>query len=83
MLGQRLQQLRVNAGLSQPELAQRIGVAVGTLQDWEVDAGEPGSGAVAKLATALGVSPDELAAGRAEAQQVRAGQVPAGAREKP
>ena len=33
MLGQRLQQLRASAGLSQDELARRVGVKVETLQD--------------------------------------------------
>jgi transcriptional regulator with XRE-family HTH domain len=83
MLGQRLQQLRVNAGLSQPELAQKVGVSVNTLQDWEVDNGEPGSGALSKLAGALGVAEDELAAGLAEAQEARAGRVVSAPREKP
>jgi transcriptional regulator with XRE-family HTH domain len=83
MLGQRLQQLRVNAGLSQPELAARVGVSVQTLQDWETDSGEPGSGAVDKLAQALGVARDELNAGLAEARVNRAGEVPSAPRPKP
>ena len=83
MLGQRLQQLRVRAGLSQDELARRVGVSVGTLQDWEVDAGEPGSGALGKLAGALGVPTEELAAGLAEAQPAREGRVASAPREKP
>jgi len=73
MLGQRLQQHRVSAGLSQPELAQRVGVSVATLQDWEVDRAEPGSGALSKLAAALGVPLEELTAGLVEAQQARQG----------
>ena len=83
MLGQRLQQLRASAGLSQPELAQRVGVSVATLQDWEVDAGEPGSGALGKLAKALGVPQEELAAELAESQQAREGRVVSAPREKP
>ena len=83
MLGQRLQQLRVNAGLSQSELAGRVGVSVQTLQDWETDAGEPGSGAIDKLAGALAVPRGELDAGLAEARQNRAGQVVSAPREKP
>jgi len=75
MLGAKLQQLRVTAGLSQPELAQRAGVSVATLQDWEVDAGEPGSGALSKLAGALGVPVEEFTAELAAAQQAREGQV--------
>ena len=83
MLGQRLQQLRVKAGLSQPDLAQKVGVSVETLQDWEVDVGEPGSGALSKLAGALGVPQEELAAGLVESQQAREGRVASAPREKP
>jgi transcriptional regulator with XRE-family HTH domain len=83
MLGQRLQQLRATAGLSQPELARRVGVSVETLQDWETDVAEPGSGALSKLAAALGAPEEELAAGLAEAQQGREGRVASAPREKP
>jgi transcriptional regulator with XRE-family HTH domain len=83
MFGQRLQQLRVKAGLTQPELAQRVGVSVETLRDWEVDVGEPGSGAVGKLARALGVGQDELTIGLDEAQQTREGKVASAPRERP
>jgi len=83
MLGQRLQQRRAIAGLSQDELARRVGVKVGTLQDWEVDAAEPGSGALAKLAAALGAPVEELTAGIAEAQAAREGRVASAPREKP
>ena len=48
-----------------------------------MDAAEPGSGAIAKLAAALGVPSEELAAGIAEAQQAREGRVASAPREKP
>jgi len=60
MLGQRLQWLRASAGLSQAELARKVGVSAETLEDWEVDEDEPGSGALARLAAELGVPVEEL-----------------------
>ena len=71
MFGQTLQQLRANAGLSQPELAERVGVSVGTIQDWEVSGGEPGSGAVDKLARALGVPRETLDAAVSDCRRTR------------
>lgn len=82
MFGQ-IQQLRVNAGLSQDDLARRIGVQVETLRDWETGGGEPGSGARGKLAQALGVPQQELEAGIAESQQLREKQVLSEPRPKP
>jgi transcriptional regulator with XRE-family HTH domain len=72
MFSQKLQQLRVNAGLSQDELARRVGVKMETIQDWETGGGEPGSGARSKLAQALGVPQEDLEKGIAESQQARA-----------
>ena len=83
MLGQRLQMLRVSAGFPQPELARRVGVSLETLQDWETDAAEPGPGALARLAEALGVPQKELNAGLAEAPRGREGRVASAPREKP
>jgi len=83
MFGQKLQQLRANAGLSQPELARRVGVSLGTLEDWETGGGEPGSGAVSKLAQALGVPEQELAAGLAESRELREKQVVSTPRDLP
>jgi DNA-binding XRE family transcriptional regulator len=83
MFGQKLQQLCANAGLTQDELAKNVGVSVKTLQGWEVGAGEPGSGALSKLAAALGVAEEEFAAGFAEARQIRETQVVSAPRDKP
>lgn len=83
MFGQKLQQLRVNAGLSLGELAQKAGVSIKTLEGWVLGAGEPGSGALSKLANALGVPQDELTAGLSESQQIRERQVVSAPRERP
>ena len=60
----RLKRLRERAGLSQPKLAAAADVPVATLRTWEQGRREPLLSAAVKLATALGVSLDELA-GRA------------------
>ena len=42
MFGQKLQQLRTNAGLTQEALARKVGVGVEAIQKWETGGGEPG-----------------------------------------
>jgi transcriptional regulator with XRE-family HTH domain len=60
-MGQRLGDLRRAKGWSQPELAERAGVPVGSLKQWEQGVRTPLLDAAARLATALGVSLDVLA----------------------
>lgn len=83
MFGQKLQQLRVKAGLTQFELARKAGVSIDTLQDWEVHGAEPGFGALAKLAGVLGVPQEALATGIDESQQIRDKQVVSARRQRP
>jgi transcriptional regulator with XRE-family HTH domain len=40
-LGQRMQKLRENAGLTQRKLAERLGVTVQTVSNWETGYREP------------------------------------------
>ncbi|MBL9102185.1 MAG: helix-turn-helix transcriptional regulator [Myxococcales bacterium] len=40
-LGERIATLRRRAGLSQPELAERLGVRTATVSNWERGEGEP------------------------------------------
>lgn len=60
----RLIAARKMAGLSQPGLAEAVGVSADTLRRWEWGKGEPRLGEVVRLAEALGVSVEELATGR-------------------
>ena len=60
-MGIRLQSLRREKGLSQPQLAQAAGVPVGSLRQWEQGRRTPLLDAAARVAVALGVSLDELA----------------------
>jgi transcriptional regulator with XRE-family HTH domain len=53
--GARLRELRVAAGLSQTELAERVGVQRGAVARWESDEREPNWSNVVALAKALGV----------------------------
>jgi transcriptional regulator with XRE-family HTH domain len=53
--GERLQRLRNEAGLTQMGLADRAGVPLTSLRNWEHDRREPLVSVLFKLATALGV----------------------------
>ena len=55
-LGDRLAAAREAAGMTQAVLAQRLGVRVKTLRDWENDVSEPRANRLQMLAALLGVS---------------------------
>ena len=54
--GDRLAAAREAAGLSQKQLAERLGVKAGTYRNWEDDASEPRANRLTMLAGMLGVS---------------------------
>jgi transcriptional regulator with XRE-family HTH domain len=54
--GDRLTGAREAAGLSQPELADRLGVKVKTIRAWENDQSEPRANKLGTVAGILGVS---------------------------
>ena len=58
--GEHLMSLRLNAGLSQEELAQRIGVPQQTIAFWERTGKAPRSEVLPQLAEALGVTIETL-----------------------
>jgi len=60
--GNTLQELRQEAGLSQAELARRADTPVDTLRKWEQGHTLPNIEVAARLAKALAVSLDRLAA---------------------
>lgn len=64
--GDRVTGAREAAGLSQPELAKRLGVKVKTIRAWEQDQSEPRANKLGTLAGILGVSMMWLLAGRGE-----------------
>ncbi len=56
----RLMHFRQAAGLSRPELSQRSGVSVRTLEGWEQGRREPGAFDLQRVADALGVTVAQL-----------------------
>ena len=62
--GERLQYLRIERGLTQQELADKIGISTNTISLWECDRTEPRLFLAVCLADALGVSLGYLATGR-------------------
>lgn len=63
MLGQRIAALRRHLGMSQAELAQRIGVSPSAVGMYEQDRREPSLAAMVIIGKALGVSVDYLLTG--------------------
>ncbi len=64
--GDRLAAAREAAGLTQKDLAQRVGIKTGTLRNWEGDLSEPRANRVSILAGILGVSLRWLLMGEGE-----------------
>lgn len=58
--GARLQRLRAKVGLSQAEVAKRIGVSAPSISSWEKGRARPKRGRMAKLAAILGVPASDL-----------------------
>ena len=59
-IGQNIKKYRKGKGLTQRELADRIGVSVQAVSKWETDTGAPDISQVVPLASALDISTDAL-----------------------
>ncbi len=59
-IGQRIVQLRKSKGLSQEDLAERVGVSRQAVSKWELDQALPDAEKIVALAAALGVSTDQI-----------------------
>ncbi len=59
-MGQRIVQLRKAKGLSQEDLAERVGVSRQAVSKWELDQALPDAEKIIALAAALGVSTDQI-----------------------
>ena len=55
-----IRQLRKKAGLTQIELAEKVGVSIATLRRWEAGETSPTGTRIVELAELLGISPDEI-----------------------
>ncbi len=71
-MGQRLQRIRQEMGMSQSQLARATRLPLSSLKNWEQDRRGLSLDAAGKLADALGVSLDELA-GRTAKRQTKIG----------
>ena len=60
MLSENIKEFRIEKGLSQAELAQKVGVSQGAIYFWEKGINEPTAGCIIKLAKVFGVTADEL-----------------------
>lgn len=70
--GEMVRTLRSEKGLTQLELAQRMGVTDKAVSKWERDLSIPDVGSLPKLAEELGVSVDELLQAKTAAQEAAA-----------
>ena len=59
-LGETIKSLRLEKGLTQPQLAEMIGVSKGMISVWENNINEPKASYIKALAQALEVSADYL-----------------------
>lgn len=59
-IGKTIRQCRKNCGLTQAQLAQKVGVSVQAVSKWETDAGLPDISQITPLARALQISTDML-----------------------
>ena len=59
-LGAKIKKLRIEAKLTQPQLAEKVGVTKGVISFWENDVNEPKAGYIKILAECFGVSADYL-----------------------
>ena len=59
-LGETIKSLRIEKGLTQPQLAELIGVSKGMISIWENNINEPKASYVKALASVLEVSSDYL-----------------------
>ena len=60
VLSERIRQLRVENGLSQPELAKALNVSNGLISFWENDINEPKATYIVRLCKYFDVSADYL-----------------------
>lgn len=69
-IGKRIRKQRIDSGLTQAELAAKLGVSRATISSWETDRTEPAMQDVQALAAAMGCQPSDLVGNFAE--EVRA-----------
>ena len=66
MIGKQIKSLRVQLGLKQKDLAQKLGVSTGAVGLWELDKRVPDSTMLLKLSKEFNVTVDYLLTGKQE-----------------
>lgn len=69
LIGERIKEARKKAGINQAGLAERVGVSQPTVANWESGIHDPRRVVIARIAEALGVSPEWLAGGARSAAE--------------
>lgn len=59
-LGKNIKNCREKRGLSQPQLADRLGISFKTISSWEIDRTEPNIGMLIKMAAIFNITVDDL-----------------------
>ena len=59
-LGQRIKKLRKDAGMSQSDLANKVGLSYAQIGRYELKGAQPSAEAIKKIAEVFGISPDYL-----------------------
>jgi len=59
-LGEKIKYLRLEKGLTQPKLAEKVGVSPGMISIWENNINEPKASYIKSLSLALEVTSDYL-----------------------
>ena len=75
-LGERLRAARINAGLSQQKVAERLEVTPQSVRNWESGRNEPSDEALEKVAALYGILPSQLTGQATEARPESEGQPP-------
>ena len=69
-IGNRIQKFRKEKGMTQEELAEKLGLSSQAVSKWENDASCPDISMLPKLCNLLGVTADELLSGKTETAKV-------------
>lgn len=59
-IGERIKSARKNAGLTQRELGEKLGVSEKTVSSWEINRTEPSMGTLEKIAKVLDINKSDL-----------------------
>lgn len=65
-IGNRIREIREQKGWARPVMAEKLGVSLSALQNWEISQTEPQASMIITIAKTLGVSPNYLLTGETD-----------------